>query len=149
MDWDQSQLHNLFLFISYGSLYSYLKWNEKNFWSSNFDGGFVKVCSHSASFLTYLLLYFSQSIDLLRVSREGPTLMSVRDNLIRQEDTIVLSLIERAKYPRNSNAYSESYLSEMGVLSESPSLISLFVKESEALNAKVWIATINQLANRD
>lgn len=63
--------------------------------------------------------------------------MSVRDNLIRQEDTIVLSLIERAKYPRNSNAYSTSYLSEMGVAAESPSLISLFVKESEALNAKI------------
>lgn len=51
----------------------------------------------------------------------------------------MFSLIERAKYPRNCNVYSTSFLSEIGDVVESPSLIDLFVKESEDLHAKVWI----------
>ncbi|KAJ4707780.1 Chorismate mutase [Melia azedarach] len=60
------------------------------------------------------------------------TLHSVRESLIRQEDTIIFSLIERAKYPRNSPAYEQSYASIPGF---SGSLLQYIVKQSEALQA--------------
>ncbi|KAK8980347.1 hypothetical protein V6N11_061558 [Hibiscus sabdariffa] len=44
----------------------------------------------------------------------GLTLESVRDSLIRQEDTIVFSLIERARFPANALAYDPSYFSDPG-----------------------------------
>ena len=62
------------------------------------------------------------------------TLETVRDSLIRQEDTIIFSLIERAKYPINSPTYHQSYVSIPGF---SGTLIDFFVKETEALQAKV------------
>ncbi|KAF3446198.1 hypothetical protein FNV43_RR11377 [Rhamnella rubrinervis] len=61
------------------------------------------------------------------------TLETVRDSLIRQEDTIIFSLVERAKYPINSPTYHESYASIPGF---SGPLIDFFVKETEALQAK-------------
>nr|XP_010908240.1 chorismate mutase 2 [Elaeis guineensis] len=59
------------------------------------------------------------------------TLASVRDSLIRQEDTIVFSLIERARFPYNAPVYDPSFLGS------GQSLVELFVRESEALHAKV------------
>ena len=62
-------------------------------------------------------------------------LESVRDSLIRQEDTIVFSLIERAKFPINSWAYSPP---QNGVDAFSASsFLHSFVRESETLHAKV------------
>eukprot|EP00262_Sarcandra_glabra_P007927 TRINITY_DN21058_c0_g1_i1.p1 TRINITY_DN21058_c0_g1~~TRINITY_DN21058_c0_g1_i1.p1 ORF type:complete len:279 (-),score=60.25 TRINITY_DN21058_c0_g1_i1:271-1068(-) len=62
------------------------------------------------------------------------TLESVRESLIRQEDTIVLNLIERAKYPYNSKTYDKFSF-------ESPdfcgSLVEYIVKETEIAHAKV------------
>ncbi|XP_039050946.1 chorismate mutase 2-like isoform X3 [Hibiscus syriacus] len=65
---------------------------------------------------------------------DGLTLQMVRDSLIRQEDTIVFSLIERARFPLNSPAYDPSYGSIPGF---SGSLVELFVKQTEAVQAKV------------
>lgn len=62
------------------------------------------------------------------------TLESVRESLIRQEDTIVFSLIERAKYPRNSPLYDLSYASIPGF---SGSLFQYIVSQSENLHAMV------------
>ncbi|XAR69989.1 Chorismate mutase [Bertholletia excelsa] len=59
------------------------------------------------------------------------TLESVRESLIRQEDTIIFCLIERARYPANSPLYSES------VAGFSGTLLEYIVKETEALHAKV------------
>ncbi|GKU87371.1 hypothetical protein SLEP1_g1778 [Rubroshorea leprosula] len=67
-------------------------------------------------------------------SSTGITLDSVRDALIRQEDTIIFSLIERAKFPLNSPAYNQSSLSIPGF---SGSLVQFFVKETENLQAKI------------
>lgn len=64
----------------------------------------------------------------------GITLETVRDSLIRQEDTIIFSLIERAKFPFNSPIYQQSYASIPGF---SGPLIDFFVKQTEALQAKV------------
>ncbi|XP_051151378.1 chorismate mutase 2 [Andrographis paniculata] len=59
-------------------------------------------------------------------------LESVRKSLIRQEDTIIFSLIERAKYPLNLPLYDGDLLG----CNSSRSLFEFFVKESEALQAK-------------
>ncbi|XP_047327989.1 chorismate mutase 2 [Impatiens glandulifera] len=58
------------------------------------------------------------------------TLESVRESLIRQEDTIIFSLIERAKYPINSQIYA-------GGFAGSPySLVEYLARETEALQSK-------------
>ncbi|KAH7523965.1 hypothetical protein FEM48_Zijuj06G0068100 [Ziziphus jujuba var. spinosa] len=67
------------------------------------------------------------------VPANGMTLEAVRDSLIRQEDTIIFSLIERAKFPLNSPTYQQSYASIPGF---SGPLIDFFVKQAEALQAK-------------
>ncbi|XP_010491772.1 PREDICTED: chorismate mutase 2-like [Camelina sativa] len=58
------------------------------------------------------------------------SLESIRESLIRQEDTIVFSLIERSQFPLNSPAFEDS-----GNLSSS--LTEFFVREIEVLQAKV------------
>ncbi|KAK8645248.1 hypothetical protein V6N13_119091 [Hibiscus sabdariffa] len=63
----------------------------------------------------------------------GLTLESVRDSLIRQEDTIVFSLIERARFPANAPAYDPSYFSDPGACG---SLVEFVVKQTEAIQAK-------------
>ncbi|MBA0774251.1 hypothetical protein Gotri_009472 [Gossypium trilobum] len=61
------------------------------------------------------------------------TLESVRDSLIRQEDSIVFSLIERAKFPLNAPTYDPSYFS---MPASYGSLVELVVKQTEAVQAK-------------
>lgn len=60
------------------------------------------------------------------------TLDLVRDSLIRQEDTIIFCLLERAKYPLNAPAYDQSYASFPGF---SGSLLQYIVQQSEAVQA--------------
>ncbi|KAJ9167658.1 hypothetical protein P3X46_019272 [Hevea brasiliensis] len=69
------------------------------------------------------------------VSHSGNALNleSVRDSLIRQEDTIVFSLIERARYPVNSRLYNQTLGLVPGF---SRSLVHFIVKETEAIQAK-------------
>ncbi|XP_047973094.1 chorismate mutase 2 [Salvia hispanica] len=52
-------------------------------------------------------------------------LEAVRSSLVRQEDTIIFSLIERSKYPINSRLYDPIN-----------SLLHFFIKQSEAVQAK-------------
>lgn len=58
---------------------------------------------------------------------------TLRKILVREEDTIIFSLIERAKYPINSPLYDK----RPGL---SGSLFEFFVKESEAVQAKVLLS---------
>nr|WGT69856.1 Chorismate mutase 3 [Crinum x powellii] len=58
------------------------------------------------------------------------SLEAVRDSLVRQEDSMVFAIIERAKFPINSKAYEPS--EQCGGLS----LVEFFVREAEALQAK-------------
>jgi hypothetical protein len=67
-------------------------------------------------------------------SANALTLDSVRESLIRQEDTIVFGLIERARFPINSPTYSASYASIPGFTG---SLAQFVAHETEALQAKV------------
>ncbi|XP_041022667.1 chorismate mutase 2-like [Juglans microcarpa x Juglans regia] len=66
-------------------------------------------------------------------SANALTLESVRDSLVRQEDTIIYALIERARFPINSPAYDHSYAKIPGF---SGSLLQFLVRETEALQAK-------------
>ena len=67
------------------------------------------------------------------MAKNSLTLESVRHSLIRQEDSIIFSLIERAHFPINSPTYSPSHVSN----SFSGPLLRFVVKETEALLAKV------------
>lgn len=60
------------------------------------------------------------------------TLELIRDSLIRQEDTIVFSLIERARFPLNSPTYDPSYASVPGSCG---SLVEFIVKQTESIQA--------------
>lgn len=64
---------------------------------------------------------------------DGLTLESIRNSLIRQEDTIIFSLIERAKYPINPQFYDSNCSIFPGI---SGSLLEKFVQETEAIQAK-------------
>ncbi|CAK7353930.1 unnamed protein product [Dovyalis caffra] len=61
------------------------------------------------------------------------TLDSIRKALIRQEDTIVFSLIERAKFPMNSALYNQILNLVPGF---SGPLVDFIAKETEAVQAK-------------
>ncbi|KAL3500325.1 hypothetical protein ACH5RR_039418 [Cinchona calisaya] len=61
------------------------------------------------------------------------SLESIRNSLIRQEDTIIFSLIERAKYPLNPQLYDSRCSIFPGIAG---SLLENFVKETEAIQAK-------------
>nr|GMC52896.1 chorismate mutase 2 [Ipomoea batatas] len=65
----------------------------------------------------------------------GVTLETVRTSLIRQEDTIVFCLIERAKFPRNPTLYDQTSPPLPTTLSGS--LFHFIFKETEALQSKV------------
>lgn len=54
----------------------------------------------------------------------------LRKSLVRQEDTIIFSVIERSRFPINSILYEDS---------SSASLFHFFLKESEAVQAKVLV----------
>lgn len=62
----------------------------------------------------------------------------IRESLIRQEDTIIFSLIERSKFPINSPVYSPSLAS---TLPSSKSLLHFIVHQSEAIQSQVIILT--------
>ncbi|KAL6524193.1 chorismate mutase [Orobanche minor] len=55
---------------------------------------------------------------------------SLRESLARQEDSVIFCLIERSKYPMNSQLY------EKKKANPSDSLFDSFVKESESVQAK-------------
>lgn len=64
------------------------------------------------------------------------SLENVRKSLIRQEDTIIFSLIERSKYPIPPSLYNDK-CSLIPALSGS--LLESIVKETEATQAKVKV----------
>ena len=70
------------------------------------------------------------------------TLNSVREALIRQEDTIVFALIERVKFPINSRTYDDNYTSIPGFCG---SLVEFIVRNTEANQAKVTTIVLTSL----
>lgn len=62
------------------------------------------------------------------------TLDGIRSSLIRQEDSIIFSLVERAQYCYNADTYDPNASFMDGVQG---SLIEFMVKETEKLHARV------------
>lgn len=65
---------------------------------------------------------------------ETLTLESIRFSLIRQEDSIIFSLLERAQYCYNANTYDRDAFAMDGFHG---SLVEYMVKETEKLHAQV------------
>lgn len=62
------------------------------------------------------------------------TLDSIRSSLIRQEDSIIFSLLERAQYCYNADTYNPNAFTVDGF---NGSLVEYMVKETEKLHAQV------------
>lgn len=72
-----------------------------------------------------------------RVDETGNyTLDSVRESLIRLEDSIIFGLVERAQYRYNPDTYDPDAFVMDGF---SGSLVEYIVKETEKLHAKVYL----------
>ncbi|XP_042501930.1 chorismate mutase 1, chloroplastic-like [Macadamia integrifolia] len=65
---------------------------------------------------------------------ESLTLDSIRHSLIRQEDSIIFGLLERAQYCYNADTYDQNVFSIDGFRG---SLVELMVRETERLHARV------------
>ena len=85
-------------------------------------------------FAFYFILYSYPQKKRVDAS-ESYTLDSVRHSLIRQEDSIIFSLLERAKYCYNADTYDPNAISRDGFHG---SLVEFLVKETEKLHAKVF-----------
>lgn len=64
------------------------------------------------------------------------TLDSIRHSLIRQEDSIIYSLLERAQYAYNADTYDHGAFFKDGF---NGSLVEYMVLETEKLHAQVII----------
>ncbi|XP_020588558.1 chorismate mutase 2-like [Phalaenopsis equestris] len=89
--------------------------------------------THSSPLLIFLYSLFSLGFSSFWccATLASLTIDSLRASLEQQEDFIVISLIERARYPYNSIAYHPSILGNHNC-----SFLELFVRETEALEAR-------------
>nr|GMD83726.1 chorismate mutase 2-like isoform X2 [Ipomoea batatas] len=108
----------------------------RHFSAAPWSSSSLSTSKSSRIFLAKLFLGFCLVISQITTTacdgdETHPTLDSIRSSLIRQEDTIVFGLIERAKYPTNTPLYNNTS-------SRFPrTLFEYFVKRSEALQSKV------------
>lgn len=100
----------------------------------------MQVTSMRDAFGFNILLFglsFSRMGKKSRVDEtESYTLDGIRSSLIRQEDSIIFSLVERAQYCYNPDTYNPDTF-PMEALHGS--LIEYILKETEKLHAKVYI----------
>lgn len=91
--------------------------------------------------MVFIILEISTDADRHRMANPDSgneyTLGSVREALIRQEDTIIFSLIERAKFPINSPTYDGNYTSSISGFDGS--MVEFIAKNTESVQAKVTI----------
>lgn len=84
---------------------------------------------------TLLLLCTMAVLLNLMSPSTGLSLDTVRDFLTREEDTIIFSLIERARYPLNRPAYDPVHFGA-GAGRLNASFAELFIRDSEAVQSK-------------
>ena len=91
------------------------------------------LCGHLSTFKCFFLYSYphKERVD----ARESYTLDSIRHFLIRQEDSIIFSLLERAQYCYNADTYDHHAFSKDGFHG---SLVEFMVKETEKLHAQVF-----------
>ena len=84
--------------------------------------------------LLIIVLTMSTVINKMATAENEYTLDTVRETLVRQEDTIVFGLIERSKFPFNSQTYDQNYLQITGFCG---SLVEFVFSNTETVQAKV------------
>lgn len=72
---------------------------------------------------------------------ESLTLNGIRHSLIRQKDSIIFSLLERAQYCYNPDTYNKDALSMDGFHG---SLVEFMVRETESLHAQVVFISVEK-----
>ena len=82
-------------------------------------------------FWLHLCRLLKQRVD----ESENLTLEAVRHSLIRQEDSIIFSLLERAQYCYNADTYDPDTFSMEGFHG---SLVEYMLRETEKLHAQVY-----------
>ena len=90
---------------------------------------------HSNFIITLFLLCRSVPTKNRIDGSENLTLDHIRSSLIRQEDSIIYCLLERAQYCYNEDTYDPDTFSIDGFHG---SLVEYMVRETEKLHAKVW-----------
>lgn len=89
----------------------------------------------SSNFSFYLLWFSCRVKSATRIDEsEIYTLDGIRSSLIRQEDSIIFSLVERAQYCYNEDTYDPKAFFMDGFQG---SLVEFMVQETEKVHAKV------------
>lgn len=70
------------------------------------------------------------------VSGDPLSLDRIRSTLIRLEDTIIFSLIERAQFAHNPRIYERGAIKELKTLGHEGSWLEWFLKETETFHGK-------------
>jgi chorismate mutase len=97
-------------------------------------------------FLLVVVMLISCTDIYKKVNGDEYTLESVRASLIRQEDTIVFNVIERARFPLNSPTYDQHYAS---IPNFSGSLFDFILNKTEDIQAKVCCCSLPCLITFD
>lgn len=116
---------SLFMWRKPSSFLGFLYWTKSDF------------CNYPSAFL---LLFLCRSVPIKKRidGSENLTLDHIRHSLIRQEDSIIYNLLERAQYCYNEDTYDPDAFSVDGFHG---SLVEYMVRETEKLHAKVWTLT--------
>jgi len=121
------------------SFVSYQNQNQNHNLGVSISTSWVDDMMHRFPLVILVLTICAVRCRMAKAEEKVYTLASVRENLIRQEDTIIYALIERAKFPFNSHTYDEKYAQIPGF---SGSLFEFVVKNTEDIQAKVLFVTI-------
>ncbi|KAK7352641.1 hypothetical protein VNO80_18065 [Phaseolus coccineus] len=79
------------------------------------------------------LLVLASCKESYKIAKAEHTVASARASLVRQEDTIIFALIERARFPLNSPTYNQSYtfISHL-----QDSILDFVIRNTEAVQSK-------------
>ncbi|KAJ4960085.1 hypothetical protein NE237_019995 [Protea cynaroides] len=105
-------------------------WSNSNFRCARSRSPRKFIQSIQASAVSAARLESKKRVD----ESESLTLDGIRYSLIRQEDSIIFSLLERAQYCHNADTYSQNAFSIDGFQG---SLVEFILKETERLHAQV------------
>jgi len=86
------------------------------------------------------LLVLASCKESYKMAKAQYTLDSLRASLVREEDTIIFALIERARFPLNSPTYNQSYTSQL-----QGSLLQFIIRNTEAIHSKVPLLRLSLL----
>ncbi|KAJ7943395.1 Chorismate mutase [Quillaja saponaria] len=114
-------------FPSQTTLYAY---TSKFFESNSARKGCLSLQAASSSFSSPMRYSMKKRVD----ESESLTIDGIRHSLIRQEDSIIFSLLERAQYCYNADTYDHNAFSVDGFHG---SLVEYMVSETEKLHAQV------------